>query len=139
MLQNCILPSTLFSWSWPWLHDCTDNSSEKLLNRRFSIFDCAFRDPFRMTAKTFVGSRNITPSDVQDLLWRPYQCPIPREWPMQTTGASLQCQYVTQSFYHIVEDILRYKEQDKWITETEANQCRVADWAFPRVRTNKVQ
>ncbi|KAL4126924.1 hypothetical protein QTP88_011122 [Uroleucon formosanum] len=40
-----------------------------------TIFDCVHWDPLRLPVKMFVGNRNITPGDVQDLLCGPSDVP----------------------------------------------------------------
>ncbi|CAI6369109.1 unnamed protein product [Macrosiphum euphorbiae] len=59
-----------------------------------TIFDCAYWDPLRLPVKMFVGNRNITPGDVQDLLCGPTDVPFSENDRLRAAS-----QRATQSFY----------------------------------------
>ncbi|VVC25513.1 Hypothetical protein CINCED_3A009483 [Cinara cedri] len=80
-----------------------------------TIFYCAHWKPIRLVVNKFVGSRNITPSDVQDMLCGPSDVPI-----CMSERIMVASQRATQAFYEMVEDIFSCKEQDERLAEAEA-------------------
>ncbi|KAL4134845.1 hypothetical protein QTP88_006546 [Uroleucon formosanum] len=85
------------------------------------IFDCAHWDPLRLPVKMFVGNRNITPGDVQDLLCGPSDVPFIENDRLQAAS-----QRATQFFYDMVDNILSCKEHDERIAEAEQRANAVA-------------
>ncbi|KAL4111930.1 hypothetical protein QTP88_015796 [Uroleucon formosanum] len=65
-----------------------------------TIFDCAFWDPLRLPVKIFVGNRNITLGDVQDLLCGPSDVPSSENDRLQVAS-----QRATQAFYDMAMKI----------------------------------
>ncbi|CAI6376161.1 unnamed protein product [Macrosiphum euphorbiae] len=86
-----------------------------------TIFDCAYWDPLRLPVKMFVGNRNITPGDVQDLLCGPSDVPFSENDRLRAASKR-----ATQSFYDMVDNILSCKEHDERIAETERRANAVA-------------
>ncbi|XP_015379762.1 PREDICTED: uncharacterized protein LOC107173657 [Diuraphis noxia] len=80
-----------------------------------TILYCTHWKPTRLAVNKFVGSRNITPSDVQDMLCGPTDVPI-----CMSERIMAASQRATQAFYEMVEDILSCKEQDERLAEAEA-------------------
>jgi len=66
---------------------------------KHTIFDCAYWDLLRLPV--FVGNRNITPGDVQDLLCGPSDVP-----PSENDQLQSASQRATQSVYYMVDNIL---------------------------------
>ncbi|KAL4092451.1 hypothetical protein QTP88_026952 [Uroleucon formosanum] len=73
-----------------------------------TIFDCAHWDPLRLPVKMFVGNRNITLGDVQDLLCGPSDVPF-----IENDRLRAASQRTTRSFYDMVDNILSCKEYDE--------------------------
>lgn len=71
--------------------------------------------------KVFVGNRNITPGDVQDLLCGPSYVPFSENDRLRAAS-----QRATQSFYDMVDNILSCKEHDERIAESERRANAVA-------------
>ncbi|KAL4121742.1 hypothetical protein QTP88_014193 [Uroleucon formosanum] len=86
-----------------------------------TIFDCVHWDPLRLPVKMFVGNRNITPGDVQDLLCGPSDVPF-----FENDRLRAASQRATQSFYDMVDNILSCKEHDERIAEAERRANAVA-------------
>lgn len=86
-----------------------------------TIFDCVYWDPLRLPVKMFVGNRNITPGDVQDLLCGPSDVLYSENDRLRAAS-----QRATQSFYDMVENILSCKEHDERIAEAERRANAVA-------------
>ncbi|KAL4089772.1 hypothetical protein QTP88_024743 [Uroleucon formosanum] len=86
-----------------------------------TIFDCAHWDPLRLPVKMFVGNRNITPGDVQDLLCGPSDVPF-----IENDRLRAASQRATQSFYDMVDNILSCKEHYERIAEAERRANAVA-------------
>lgn len=87
-----------------------------------TIFDCAYWDLFRQPVNAFVGNRNITPRDVQDLMCGPSDVPT-----TENDRLLAASQRATQAFYDMVENILRQKEEDQRLAEAERRANQPAD------------
>ncbi|XP_025206932.1 uncharacterized protein LOC112602826 [Melanaphis sacchari] len=81
---------------------------------KHTIFNCPYWDSLRLPVKMFVGNRNLTPGDVQNLLCGPSDVPSSENGWLQAAS-----QRTTQSFYNMVDNILSCKEYDEMIAETE--------------------
>ncbi|CAI6367688.1 unnamed protein product [Macrosiphum euphorbiae] len=120
-----ILPD-LIRWTKRWPKDLTFHVTQALtghgcfryyLHRMKRAPDAAClycQHPEDTAEHMFVGNRNITPGDVQDLLCGPTDVPFSEnDW---LRAAS---QRATQSFNDMVNNILSCKEHDERIAETE--------------------
>lgn len=96
----------------------TDDTAEH------AVLECPKFSRERIETSAFLGGRDITATDVQDILCGPEHLPHNIDDSARNarlSGASLRC---THSFIDLVDKIMTIREQDERHRENEANQAR---------------